>query len=259
MAFQSPGPILLDLGFLQLRWYGLLIGLGFVAAFAVGQLIIMKQRPKPNFYNPDEFDNFAFMILLGGIIGARLWFVILNYDYYLRYPSEIVQIWLGGQSIQGGLIGGTIASAFYCRNTKKFLYYFSAIACVLPLAQAIGRWGNFFNEEAFGSVTDLPWKLYISHTGQFHHPTFLYEAIWNLIVFITMLFLNKYFYKDTYDSRFDLRLIAAYLMLYSTGRLIIESIRTDSEMIGIFPAASVLSIIAIGIAGILWFKSYKRQ
>ena len=184
--------------------------------------------------------NYAVVVLIASLVGARLWFVALNWDYFSSNPLEIPQIWLGGQSIQGGMLGSVIATFLFYR--KQSLDLLALMTSAVPLGQAIGRWGNFFNEEAFGSVTSLPWGLYISHTGKYHHPTFLYESLWNLLVFTAMIFLNQ---KTQISSK---KIIAFYLLFYSIGRLIIESIRVDSLLIVGIPAASLISVFLIVVA-----------
>ena len=282
--FHSPGSILVTLGPLTIRYYGLMIALAFLAALYVmkrlaktssslqekqssslraeGEAIHEMDRHAPTglaMTNTDiinEIDNFAIVGLMLGLVGARLWFVILNFHYYLAHPLEIHQIWLGGQSIQGGLIGGVLGTWLYDRiinkrSNSEYLYKLSLIAVTLPLAQAIGRWGNFFNEEAFGGVTTLPWGLYISHTGHLHHPTFLYESLGNLIIFALML--------RGYKSLNSSQVIGSYLILYSSLRLVIESLRTDSLMLGGMPAATVLSWGAIVVGIVLVIVGRERK
>ncbi len=270
--FHSPGSVLLELGPLTIRYYGLMIALGFLSA-----LYVMKRlacHPECSEGSPDlaqnmgiaspsarndaheEIDNFAIVGLMAGLVGARLWFVILNSSYYLNHPGEIHQIWLGGQSIQGGLIGGVLGTWLYncilCKNSfSDYVHKLSLIAVVIPLAQAIGRWGNFFNEEAYGGVTSLPWGLYISHTGHLHHPTFLYESLGNLVIFALML--------RAYKALSSSQVIGLYLVLYSSLRLVIENIRTDSLMLGGIPAATVLSGGAIVIGLILIIAGRRKK
>ena len=249
MTFSSPGPILAELGPITIRWYGALIALGFYLALNYA-IHLQKQRSNPNYTNEEELQNFIFILLLGGIIGARTWFVILDWDYFSEHLIEAPQIWLGGISIQGGLIGGIItALIFFAKDLKKLAFNLSLTASAIPLAQAIGRWGNFFNEEAFGETCDLPWKLYISHTQTYHHPTFLYESITNLIIFFILFIYNKIFYKNTTEH--DLRLIGTYIALYSLVRFFIEAIRTDSLLIGGFRAAQLLSVLGVLVGLIL--------
>ena len=265
-TFQSPGPILLDLGLLKVRWYGFLYAVAFLTGLWVAPKIVAKRievnekigkdsehlAEYKKFLDKEEISNFAFVGLISGLIGARLLFVILNLDYFMSFPLEAPQIWLGGQCIQGGIVGGIIGTLVYqyysnkkdAENsasgnfTKSYLFKLSSFACLMPLAQAIGRWGNFFNEEAFGFETGLPWKLYISHLGTFHHPTFLYESIWNLLSFAVMILLVRRALSST-------TLIASYLIAYSVGRFLIEPIRTDSLMIGDIPSASLISVVFI--------------
>lgn len=264
LILQSPGPILAQLGPLTMRWYGLLTALGFLTAVAIASnlFIFRKQNIDPNHpvqsITDDDLMNFSVLVLISGIIGARLWYVALKWDYYSQNMSEIIQIWHGGQSIQGGIIGAIIGAVFFSalipKGFQQLLFKLSLAASVLPIAQAIGRWGNFFNEEAYGSATDanLPVRLFISKTGMFHHPTFLYEALWNLMNFVILLVLNYILYtkaKSLPLYKKDLILIAVYMIVYSTGRLIIESIRTDSLMLGGLAAASALSMgmIVVGL------------
>jgi phosphatidylglycerol---prolipoprotein diacylglyceryl transferase len=248
MIFQSPGAEIFTIGPITLRWYGLLIATGFYLALQYASSLIQK-RSHAKYKSVEDFQNFAFIALLGGIVGARTWFVILDWDYFSQNLLEAPQIWLGGISIQGGLIGGTLTALLLCfKDLKKMLFYLSALASAIPLAQAIGRWGNFFNEEAFGRISDLPWKLYISHTGTYHHPTFLYESILNLAIFGILFAYNRFFYQT--ETKHDLRLIGLYFFFYSFIRFFLESIRTDSLLLGGYPAAQILAItgVFLGIA-----------
>jgi phosphatidylglycerol:prolipoprotein diacylglycerol transferase len=278
LPFSSPGPILFDFGVTQIRWYGLMTALGCLTAIYAGASVLKERALKKNLsVSFDDFSNFALVAVVTGIIGARAWFVLLNISYFWEHPLESYQIWLGGQSIQGGLIGGILGTWIYSyffqrseknnpednENTKiedgeqsenvavsQASYYslqLSALAITAPLGQAIGRWGNFFNEEAFGSVTSLPWALYISHTGKYHHPTFLYEMIWNLISFSILI--------NTHKKLENKQCIGLYFILYSLGRIFIEQLRTDSLYIGPIKAASLISAlgIALGLA-LLWQK-----
>lgn len=252
MQFCSPGPIFFHVGPLAIRWYGLLTAIAFLVVLNLMQVLLrIKYRDHNSSaalksFTDDDLSNYAIVILISALVGARLWFVALNLDYFSSNPIEIPQIWHGGQSIQGGMLGTVIGTFLFYR--KQGVDLLAIMVSAVPLGQAIGRWGNFFNEEAFGSVTSLPWGLYISHTGQYHHPTFLYESIWNILVFIAMIFLNL---KTKLSS---LKIIACYLLFYSCGRLIIESIRTDSLLIAGFPAASLISGLCIFIALILLIR-----
>lgn len=235
MTFTSPGAVILSLGPLSMRWYGLLYGLGFLVALAIAEKYLC-----PKEIDKEELSNFFISVLIFGIIGARLWYVLLNLDYYSVHPLETVQIWLGGQSIQGGIIGGVLGSWFIHRSF--YLHKLAIAATVVPIAQAIARWGNFFNEEAYGGMTDLPWKLYISHTGTYHHPCFLYESIWNLLSFVVLF--------KTYDADKPLKSVANYLLLYSIGRLMIEQLRLDQIMLWDFVSAGTLMAVVGILVGV---------
>ncbi|MDD9897730.1 MAG: prolipoprotein diacylglyceryl transferase [Candidatus Melainabacteria bacterium] len=236
MTFVSPGPVLIDLGFVSLRWYGLLYALGFIAALSIAEKYLC-----PKDTTKEELSNFFVYLLLFGLLGARLWFVLLNLDYYLANPAEILQIWLGGQSIQGGIIGACLGA--WLMDRRHYLAKLSAAATVVPLAQAIARWGNFFNEEAYGSVTDLPWKLFVTHTGEYHHPCFLYESIWNLLVFAVLF--------KSYNQARPVRQISAYLILYSLGRLAIEQLRLDQILVWNTLSAGTLMAIVGMVVGLI--------
>ncbi len=254
--FRSPGSILLDLGPIKIRYYGLMIACAFIVTLLLANKLI-NTAPKNQLATnktKQEFDNFAIVALASGILGARTWFVLLNAEYFSQHLIEIPQIWLGGQSIQGGLIGAFIGTYIYDRYINKsspqdYLHKLAILTCILPLAQSIGRWGNFFNEEAFGKACNLPWGLYISHTGLLHHPAFLYESIGDLIIF---LILWRLFYKLQ-----DQQIIGLYLILYSSLRLVLENIRTDSLMLFGFPAASLLCLAAI-LIGVLLLRARQK-
>jgi len=278
LPFSSPGPILFDFGLTQVRWYGLMTALGCLTAIYTGFKVLKERALKNNLsVSFDDFSNFALVAVVTGIIGARAWFVLLNISYFWEHPLESYQIWLGGQSIQGGLIGGILGtwvySYFFQRSKRNnpednknagtedgeqsqniavsqagyYSLQLSALAVTAPLGQAIGRWGNFFNEEAFGSVTSLPWALYISHTGKYHHPTFLYEMLWNLLSFSILI--------NTHKKLENKQCIGLYFILYSLGRVFIEQLRTDSLYIGPVKAASLISILGIFLGlGFLWRK-----
>lgn len=247
MIFQSPGPILAELGPITLRWYGMMYAIAFISS-----LYIADKYLRPKEISEDELSQFAIVFLISGLIGARLWFVILEWQYFIHHISEIPQIWLGGQSIQGGIIGAWLGTYLLEPNRNQYLNKLAILVSIAPFAQAIGRWGNFFNEEAFGRVTNLPWKLYISHTTTYHHPTFLYESIWNLICFVILFNLYR---SQKHQPLF---IIGLYLCLYSFGRFFIEMLRTDSLTILGYPAASLLAILGF-IIGLILLSLQKRS
>jgi phosphatidylglycerol:prolipoprotein diacylglycerol transferase len=179
--------------------------------------------------------------------------VLFNLDYYQTQPWwRIFAVWEGGLAIHGGLIAGLLTGGAYVwAKGLPLLTYLDIVAPSLALAQAIGRWGNFFNEEAFGGPTDLPWKLFISEPRrppayvdqQFFHPTFLYESLWNVGAFLIL-----YFVLRRRLERAPGALFLAYLGLYSLGRFWIEGLRTDSLMLGSFRIAQIVSVTAVVVA-----------
>lgn len=232
-------PVAFEIGGLSVRWYGLLIVCGILIA-----ILIAVRNCKKSRVDTDHLMNIILLILPCGLIGARLYYVIFNWGYYSANPSEIIAVWHGGLAIHGGLLGGMLAMFLYCLVKKMPFRVMADI--ILPgvvLAQAIGRWGNFFNQEAYGSVTDLPWAIYID--GAYRHPTFLYESLWDLAVFILLMVLwNKWKNRKHGD------IMALYFIGYSLGRFWIEWFRTDSLMLGDLKMAMVISVAGIA-AGIL--------
>jgi len=203
--------------------------------------------------SPDDLLKAAEIALIGGLIGARLYYVLFNLDYYQTQPWwRIFAVWEGGLAIHGGLIAGLLTGGAYVwAKGLPLLTYLDIVAPALALAQAIGRWGNFFNEEAFGGPTDLPWKLFISEPRrppayvdqQFFHPTFLYESLWNVGAFLIL-----YVVLRRRLERAPGALFLAYLGLYSLGRFWIEGLRTDSLMLGSFRIAQIVSVTAVVVA-----------
>jgi phosphatidylglycerol:prolipoprotein diacylglycerol transferase len=177
-----------------------------------------------------------------GLIGARLYYVIFNWDYYSQNISQILNFRGGGMAIHGALIGGILAGYLFSRYKKmSFFKLADTVIIGVPLAQAIGRWGNFINQEAHGGPTNLPWGIMVN--GEKVHPTFLYESIWNIGIFIFLWIFRK---KKQYEGE----VIVLYTILYSLGRFFIEGLRTDSLMIGPFRMAQVISLVGV-IGGII--------
>ncbi|MEG1661878.1 MAG: prolipoprotein diacylglyceryl transferase, partial [Clostridiales bacterium] len=179
------------------------------------------------------------------IIGARLYYVLFSWSLYADNPISALYIWQGGLAIHGGVIAGAIVAYLYCRHHQlKFLQWADIFMPSLILGQAMGRWGNFFNTEAYGRAIPadsfwswIPMQVYVD--GAYHHPTFLYESIWDLLVLLALLWLIRQPHRHG-------SIFATYLIFYSIGRFFIESLRTDSLMIGSFRTAMLIS--ALGIA-----------
>lgn len=247
--FQSPGAVLVKIGPVTIRWYGLMIAVGFLlATFAV------MRKAKQWGLNPDVILNCCLTCFMCGIIGARLYFAALKWPAFAGNPLEILAIWNGGLSIHGGLIGAIIGGIIFCRLHKlPVLAVCDLLACVTPLGQAIGRWGNFFNSEAFGRPVDesFPLKLFIpiEHrpinyiNNEYFHPTFLYESVWNLLLFVAL-----YFGLADRMRKYPGMIFCIYIAGYSLGRLLIEPIRTDSIMAFGMAAPIIASAVSLGVA-----------
>ncbi|MBI2370306.1 MAG: prolipoprotein diacylglyceryl transferase [Deltaproteobacteria bacterium] len=244
---RSPGAVLLRIGPFTLYWYSLMIGLGIAAAIWVAYHEARRRGE-----NPEQILDLALPVVLAAIVGARLYYVIFMWEFYRAAPWKILALWEGGLAIHGGLLGGFLGGILMARRRGLPLgRYADIVATGLPLAQAIGRWGNFFNQEAFGTPTDLPWKLYIDPdrrapefaNAQFFHPTFLYESLWDLGVFVLLMGLLRKRLEP-----YPWALFLTYLGLYSLGRFFVEGLRTDSLMAGSLRAAQVVSLLLIALA-----------
>jgi phosphatidylglycerol---prolipoprotein diacylglyceryl transferase len=255
LAMSSPGAIAFQLGPVVIRWYGILMATAIVVGLWVGY----RQARRENLPADDIISVGQWSILMG-LVGARLYEVAFNWDYYGRFPWKIVAVWEGGLAMHGGLIVGPLFGVWLAvRWGLPVLRGLDVVGPSMVLGQAIGRWGNFFNEEAFGRPTDLPWKLSISPEHrplgyaqfEYFHPTFLYESIWNFAVFLMLIWWLRPRLRPYPGALFF-----AYIGLYSIGRFVIEAVRLDSFWLGPFRVpqlASVLGII-VAIVGMLWAK-----
>ncbi|MBD1829645.1 prolipoprotein diacylglyceryl transferase [Microcoleus vaginatus GB1-A2] len=265
LAFQftSPGPIIFQLGPAAIRWYGLLIASAVLIGVSLSQYLAQKRR-----VNPELLGDLAIWLVLGAIPCARIYYVAFEWQQYAQNPEDIIAIWKGGIAIHGAILGGTIAALIFAKIQRvSFWQLADLIAPSAILGQAIGRWGNFFNSEAFGSPTDLPWKLYIPPNSrppayanfEYFHPTFLYESLWNLTVFGLLLTL---FFRDL-QGKIRLKigaLFLVYIAAYSSGRVWIEGLRTDSLMFGPLRTAQMVSLtgIVLGLGGLAWLYLLDR-
>ncbi len=265
LAFQfaSPGPILFELGPFAIRWYGLLIASAVLIGVSLSQDLAKRRN-----VNPDLLGDLAIWLVLSAIPAARLYYVLFEWEQYSKRPDQIIAIWNGGIAIHGAIIGGTLAALIFARLKKVSIWQLADLVVPsLILGQAIGRWGNFFNSEAFGRPTNLPWKLYIPPQQrplefinfEYFHPTFLYESLWNLMVFGILMTL---FFRDL-KKRSHLKvgtLALIYMVAYSAGRVWIEGFRTDSLMIGPLRIAQIVSLsaIALGLLGLAWLYLLRR-
>ncbi len=261
--FTSPGPIVVKLGPIVIRWYGLLIASAVLLGVSLSQYLAKRR-----YVNPDLISDLSIWLVVGAIPAARLYYVLFQWSEYSQHPERIIAIWQGGIAIHGAIIGGIIAALIFARLNKiSFWQLTDLVAPSLILGQAIGRWGNFFNSEAFGSPTDLPWKLYIppDHRPvdlvdfEYFHPTFLYESLWNLMVFA--LLLTLFFRALSKQSSLKVgTLFLVYGIAYSLGRFWIEGLRTDSLMLGPLRMAQMVSLggMTLGLLGLTWLYVLKR-
>jgi len=262
-AFQSPGPILVEIGPIVIRWYGLLIACAVLIGLTLSQYLAKRRQ-----VNPDLLGDLAIWLVLGAIPAARIYYVLFQWQEYAQRPEDILAIWKGGIAIHGAIIGGTLATIIFARlNRVSFWQLLDLVVPSLILGQAIGRWGNFFNSEAYGKPTDLPWKLYIAPryrpldliNSEYFHPTFLYESLWNVGVLAILLFIFFWGLKNRNRLRTG-TLAGVYLISYSLGRVWIEWLRTDSLMLGPLKVAQVVSLsaIALGLLILAWLYIFKR-
>jgi len=269
--FTSPGPLLFQLGPFSLRWYGLLIAVAVLLG-----LLLATRLGKQRGIDPALIADLLPILVLAAVIGARLYYVTFEWRQYQLNWLDALAIWRGGIAIHGALIGGTLAVILYSRWRR--ISFWNLLDVLLPsvaLGQAIGRWGNFFNSEAFGLPTDLPWKLTIPYANRpvefldqsTFHPTFLYESLWNLGVLALLLVL----FERGIRGKINLPVGAIsclYLEAYSCGRFWIEGLRIDPLCLmgtppycdgGLRMAQLVsLALIALGAFGLYWLYG-RRQ
>ena len=227
---------------IDIMWYGILMATGMV----LGVFIALREAKRLGI-KEDDILNLAIIAIPCGLIGARLYYVIFNWSYYSGNIYEILNFRGGGMAIHGGLLGGVLAGYIYTKVKK--LNFFKMADCVvlgIPLAQAIGRWGNYLNKEAHGGPTDLPWGIMVD--GVKVHPTFLYESIGNVIAFLLIIFVIKKLQKHIGVQFFS------YFVFYGIVRFFVEGLRTDSLMFGPIRMAQLISIVflIVGVIGIIY-------
>ena len=268
--FTSPGPLLFQLGPFSLRWYGLLIAIAVLLG-----LLLATRLGRQRGIEPALIADLLPILVLAAVVGARLYYVIFEWRQYQLNWLDALAVWRGGIAIHGALIGGTIAVILYCR--WRHIAFWNLLDVLVPsvaLGQAIGRWGNFFNSEAFGLPTELPWKLTIPFANRpvefldqtTFHPTFLYESLWNLGVVALLLLL----FRRASQGNLQLpagALSCVYLLSYSTGRLWIEGLRIDPLCLAGTPPfcegglrmAQLVSLVLIGVGGLGLYWLYGRR
>jgi phosphatidylglycerol:prolipoprotein diacylglycerol transferase len=271
-VFQSPGPLLVEFGPLVIRWYGLLIALAVLLG-----LWISTKLAKARGLDGGLIADLLPLLVLAAVLGARLYYVLFEWRQYQINWLEALEIWKGGIAIHGALIGGSLAMLLFCRWRR--LSFWTLLDVLLPsvvLGQAIGRWGNFFNSEAFGLPTNLPWKLWIpaaNRPAQFidqswFHPTFLYESLWDLGLFVLLIVLFNRKQAGSNEPLLKTGAISCiYAIGYSLGRLWIEGLRLDplclwgslieANCLRIAQLVSLL-LALLGAAGLAWLYGLNR-
>jgi phosphatidylglycerol---prolipoprotein diacylglyceryl transferase len=254
-----------QLGPLFVRYYGIILMLGAVAA-----AILAEREARRRGHNGDLVWDGLIWVLIGGIIGARIWHILtpppsmveagITVSYYLTHPLDMLAIWRGGLGIPGAVIGGIVALYLFCRKRKlEFALWLDIASPALALGQAIGRWGNFVNQELYGAPTNLPWKIFIEpqyrlegyQDQAYYHPIFLYESLANFGIVIFLLWLSRR--KADWLKTGDIFLV--YLILYPIVRFLLEFIRLDSAQVaGLNANQAFVAVVALLSAAILLLR-----
>ena len=258
-----------SIGPLFIHFYGILIMLGALAAAWLSTVEAKRRGQDPEVV----WDALAW-VLIAGIIGARIWHILtpppsmvamgITTHYYLTHPLDAIAIWNGGLGIPGAVMGGALALYLYARRHKlNFATWTDIIAPGLALAQAIGRWGNFFNQEVYGAPTNLPWAIYIDPAHRlpgfeniaYYHPLFLYESLWNLANMALLLWMGRRFK----DRLLPGDIFLSYLVVYPVGRFLLEFLRLDASRVAGINANQTLMAVIFVLAGIALFLRHRSQ
>lgn len=248
-------PTAFSIGGRAFAWYGILIAVGFLLAF----LYVLKSCKRFHM-DEDKLTDAISVGILGGIVGARLYYVLFDASSeFIKNPASVFYVWNGGLGIYGGIIGGLLCAALMAKHHKV------SVPAVLDLGslgfligQSVGRWGNFMNQEAFGTATDLPWRMVSENTSNVSttgvHPCFLYESLWCLLGFILLHFFSRKF------RRYDGQVFLLYSLWYGVGRFFIEGLRTDSLLTPYFPLriSQVVAAAAVVVSVILLIIFHNR-
>ncbi len=249
-------PVAFSIGGFDIRWYGILIATGMILG-----ILISNYNCK---WRDVDYDNLLNIVLLAipiGIIGARLYYVVFEFDNYKNNIMDAFNIRNGGLAIHGGLIFAIVTALIYTTRKKlSFIKFADVAAPSIILAQALGRWGNFFNQEAHGDAVSYEFikhfPMFIQNgmniNGIYYNPTFLYESVWNILIFIILMIMLR-------KSKTNGIVFFSYLGLYSIGRFVIEGMRTDSLMLGNIRIAQLVSLSGVVIWIIFLFFNYYRR
>lgn len=259
--FQSPADVAFNIFGFPVYFYGIILAVAILIGTYTAYYLYKRFYDKKDAANIIDFSP---LLIIIGVLGARLYYCSVNYGYYKIHPAEILNVRQGGLSIHGMIIIGLISLFVFSKIYKmSFLKLIDVFLCGTSLGQSIGRWGNFFNSEAFGTPTNLPWKLYIPISQrpsqfidyQYFHPTFLYESILDIAIFIVLLLLFRRF------SKCPGMLACLYLILYSFARIFVEHYRIDSVLnIYGYPVAQITSFGLILFASIFMCAlAYRKQ
>lgn len=264
-------PVAFRLGPLAVHWYGIIIVTSVLVAAYIANL-----EAKRRGQDPDHVWNALLLCLVLGIIGARLYHVfssprggMVGWDYYRKNPLAILQVWHGGLAIYGAVAGGLLGVYIYARlNKLSFLQWVDIGTPGLTLAQAIGRWGNFINQELYGYPTSLPWGITIAPSYRIppyddltvypastrFHPTFLYESLWNLLGFLLLMYVARRYR----DRLLDGDVLCLYAIWYPMGRIFVEALRPDAWLIRGIAAAQIFAAIAIVVSVVVIIYRHRR-
>jgi len=250
------------IGSFEVRFYGIILMLGALAG-----AWLATREAKRRGHDPEIVWDLFVYLLVGGIVGARLWHILtpspstgITAGWYFTHPLDALAVWKGGLGIPGAVIGGLIALYFYSRNRGLvFSEWVDILAPSLALGQGGGRWGNFFNQELYGAPTNLPWKLFIDSghrlAGYFdvayYHPLFLYESIWNFANMSLLIWLSRKYADRLING--DIFLV--YLVVYPVGRFLLDFLRLDASLVGgININQTIMAIVALSSVVTLYFR-----
>lgn len=254
-----------SIGPLFVRFYGIILMSGAVAG-----AFLATREAKRRGYDPEIVWDLFIYLLIGGIIGARVWHILtpspstgVTAAWYLSHPLDALAVWKGGLGIPGAVIGGLIALYFYSRRTGvNFAEWTDIGAPGLALGQAIGRWGNFINQELYGAPTDLPWRIFIAPekrlTGylnvEYYHPLFLYESLWNLMNLFLLIWISRRFAGSLKNGDIFL----TYLVVYPLGRFLLDFLRLDASLVGGLNINQTVMAVVVVCAGAALYLRHRK-